>query len=135
MSAALSLEQIEAMCEKFAPVGSRVTCNPPVMNTDADYLALVTEESFHEFWCNLTDAGFDLDGSRVRADANTVGAPDAFQSFSLNGVNIIATASEEFYDRFLAASSIAKRLNLLDKPDRIALFQAVLYSTIDGATP
>lgn len=131
----LSLPEIEAMCEKLTPVGSRVTCNPPVMDTDADYLALLVEDGFHEFWQNLLDAGFTLDGSEVRADANIVGADDSFQSFSLNGINIIATASVEFYNRFIAASSIAKRLNLLDKSDRIALFQAVLYSTVDGAKP
>lgn len=34
----------------------------------------------------------------------------------------------DIYDRFIAATAVAKRLNLLDKADRIALFQAVLYA-------
>lgn len=42
-------------------------------------------------------------------------------------VNLIVTQDNKFYDRFMAATSVAKRLNLLDKADRIALFQAVLY--------
>lgn len=129
----MGLDEIKLMCERFTPVGSRVTCNPPVMNTDADYLVLVTPERFGEFWCALTGGGFDLDGSRIKAEMNTVGNPDAFQSFSREKINIIATASEEFYNRFMAASSIAKRLNLLKKADRIALFQAVLYATVDPA--
>ena len=42
-------------------------------------------------------------------------------------VNLIVTRNDTFFNRFMAASSVAKRLNLLDKADRVAVFQAVLY--------
>jgi hypothetical protein len=44
-----------------------------------------------------------------------------------NAQNLIVTDDLEWHRRFVAATSIAKRLNLMAKADRIALFQAVLY--------
>lgn len=131
----MTIDEIKALCLMSAPVGSRITCNPPVLDTDEDMLVLVEAEKFMDFCHQLTGCGFSLDGSRVLAAGNSVDDPYHFQSFSLNGLNIIATAQLEFFWRFIAASSIAKRLNLLNKDDRIALFQAVLYSTVDECLP
>jgi len=38
---------------------------------------------------------------------------------------------EEFYNRFECATVIAKRFNLLNKNDRIELFQNILYNNYD----
>lgn len=42
-------------------------------------------------------------------------------------INVIVTPEMEFFDRFMAATELARRFNLMEKVDRIALFQAVLY--------
>jgi hypothetical protein len=42
-------------------------------------------------------------------------------------VNIIATSDAAWHEKFKLASDTAKVLNLLDKQDRITLFQAILY--------
>lgn len=112
---------------KWQPVGSRVTCNPAPKNTDQDYLVLVGEDAM-EFIGQMTNYGFDVElGEGYAEDALNSGEDNRFQSYRMDDVNLIATVDEGFYGRFVAATSVAKRLNLLDKGDRIALFQAVLY--------
>lgn len=106
-------------------VGSRITCKPPVLDSDSDWLVVVTD------WQAFVDAaaseGFEISGS---VPADELKRPDARQKFwSLRRgmLNLIVTDSPTFARQFVAATSVAKRLNLLDKTDRIALFQAVLY--------
>jgi hypothetical protein len=121
------IESIKSKCIRFEPVGSRVTCNPAPMDTDQDFLVLVHPEGFAEFEADLYSHGYAFGGSRIHAGGCLVGDDASFQSFTLGETNMIVTASEVFFNRFMAATSVAKRFNLLDKSDRIALFQAVLY--------
>lgn len=120
---------------RIEPVGSRVTCNPPPTDTDRDWLVLVPSiqpetqgDPFFGFAAELSKDGWTL------PEPYTPANPDkpqegglVFMSVRRGEDNLILTDSEEFFRRFLAATSVAKRLNLLDKADRIALFQAVLY--------
>ena len=110
------------------PVGSRVTCNPAPTDTDEDWLVLCCDHKALKFFDETVDAaGFKLGGSLIDDNVNTVPLEDRFHAFRLDDVNITFTTSQKFADRFIAATSVAKRLNLMDKSDRIALFQAVLY--------
>jgi hypothetical protein len=109
-----------------APVGSRVTCNPPPQNTDEDYLWLVSDLGL--FDKNIRDDGFLIDGSEAAPLDEEGDVPYNFVSVTNgNKVNIIATDSQEFFDKFMLATHVATRLNLLEKKDRIVLFQAILY--------
>lgn len=110
-------------------VGSRVTCNPAPENTDEDFLALVPFNV-----TNLMEAdGFTQDGSPEFYTGNDNGG---FRSFRKGDMNIITTESVEFFDLFLTATALAKRFNLLEKSDRIALFQVVLYGVaVDDLEP
>lgn len=119
-----AVEQLKPLFISITPVGSRVTCNPPPTDTDRDFLVLVSPEKWGELSELLID--WEHDGSDV-SDPEILDAALAFQSYSLGNDNIIATKCPEFHRRFLAASSVAKRLNLMQKADRVALFQAVLY--------
>jgi len=105
-------------CYCWEPVGSRITCDPPPTDTDEDWLLRVIDlESF----CKLAvDSGWGL-GTSLKNNPE-------FASLKLEDVNLICTQQLEFWDKFRAASSVAKRLNLLNKDDRIALFRAVLYA-------
>lgn len=109
------------------PVGSRVTCNPAPTDTDADFLCLVTPAAMPRVVVDLDEAGFALGGSIILDDMNYTPPEDRFGSWKKGEVNVILTSSPIFFRRFLAATAVAKRLNLLDKADRVALFQAVLY--------
>lgn len=112
-------------------VGSRVTCDPPPTDTDDDWLVLVRQEQFTDnvsFFANaLRMQGWKLGGSLPANEGKPLMPDERFMSLTRDGVNIIATESPLFFDRFIVATRLAKRLNLLDKADRIALFQAVLY--------
>ena len=101
-------------------VGSRVTCNPPPINTDEDWLLHVTTDVKDR----LEAFGFTQDGQPEFYTGNDAGG---FRSWRLGDLNVITTQDTEFFDRFVTATNLAKRFNLLDKGDRIALFQAVLY--------
>ena len=103
-------------------VGSRVTCNPAPTDTDDDWLVLhAVPEGTYKF---LMAAGWELGGS----EAN-MGVGESFQSCKKGEENIILTHSPSFFDKFIAATRVAKRFNLVNKEDRVALFEAVLYGT------
>jgi hypothetical protein len=110
--------------KRIERVGSRVTCEPPIMTTDIDLLVLC--DSFEDVGAFLAGNGFELGGSHP-VDPNYADSAFRFESYSNGEYNYIITRSEDFFNRFMAATSVAKRLNLRMKSDRIALFQAVLY--------
>lgn len=104
-------------CHDWAPVGSRITCDPPPMDTDENWLLLVK---------SLTKFDEIARRNYWKLDSSMGNSPE-FASFVFRDVNLIATQSDQFFKKFMAATSVAKRFNLLDKSDRIALFRAVLY--------
>lgn len=110
-------------------VGSRVTCSPPALLTDEDILVLAPS---NRFYTALRNAGWVQDGvgnmNRTRSTLPYANATN-FTSYRLGGtdLNIIATKKHTFYRRFVRATLLATRFNLLNKKDRIELFQAVLY--------
>jgi hypothetical protein len=106
-------------------VGSRVTCSPPPTETDIDYLAQVRDLDLASQY--LSNNGYEQDTGEVVKGTEYEGIKDQFRSFRRGKVNIIITADERFYDLFMVATALAKRFNLLEKNDRIALFQGVLY--------
>jgi hypothetical protein len=116
----------QTLFSEYEPVGSRITCDPPPTETDEDWIVL-SEDNKGKFTKVLLDEyGFEKGGSDL-VDEEDWDEDYSFVSLKLGRVNLIITSSPDFYRRFLAASSVAKRLNLLRKDDRIALFQAVLY--------
>lgn len=126
------IEDLLRYATRHQLVGSRVTCNPPPVDTDQDVLVLVSEENADYFVSKMKNAGFDVElGEGYAEDALNAGEEDRFQSYRLGDVNLIVTVDERFYARFSAATAMAKRANLMQKEERIALFQAVLYGNIE----
>ena len=120
------MEALLSKCVNWDEVGSRVTCDPPVVDTDRDFLCLV--ENVNAFIKAAEKEGFELAGSKIDEATETCDGRSDFCSLSDGEINLIATDSKEFYDKFMVATRLATRLNLLNKDDRIALFQAVLYA-------
>lgn len=119
-------EKARALVMACAHVGSRVTCDPPPTTGDQDILVL---SWFKRFPTIMTTNGWVLGGS---TPANTAGGHRAtsssvFESYTQGPLNIIVTPDPDFYGKFMAATRVAQCLNLLDKQNRIMLFQAVLY--------
>lgn len=109
---------------KYLFTGSRIICNPPPTDTDEDILVLVN--SVQDMCQFLGEENFQLSGSCVKDKVKY--NHNGFVSMKKEEVNFIITESEEFYKRFECATVIAKRFNLLNKDDRIELFQNILYN-------
>lgn len=119
---------IAQFISRFARVGSRVTCNPPVMDTDEDILVLLPDmDALYAAGKILRNSGWELGGS---GDCE-----DAFESWTKGEMNLILTAQAEFYGKFWCATTVCMRLNLMDKNDRKAVFRAVLYAETCRITP
>jgi hypothetical protein len=106
------------------PCGSRVTCDPPPMDTDADYLVEVSNADLIGNVVRMLEArGFNWEGSEHYQNMLT----NNFMSFRQDYINMIVTANADFAMKHRLATSLCKSFNLTPKPHRIALFQAVLY--------
>lgn len=126
---------------EISSCGSRVTCDPAPLDTDMDFLVFILpppivdpfkarneeEGKVRTLMDILETAGYVWEGSSEHYQ-NV--AADGFMSWRKGNVNLIVSASEFFVERHKCATALCKRLNLLNKPDRIALFQAVLYAKI-----
>lgn len=113
-------EALGTVLRDVQPVGSRITCDPAPVDTDEDWLVLVTDVPEER----MKQMGFGQDGSPEFYTGNDAGG---FRSWRKGDLNVITTQSDEFFQLFLTATYLAKRFNLQRKEDRIALFQAVLY--------
>lgn len=130
------MDYLKSIAKRIEPVGSRVTCNPPPMDTDEDWLIYVEPGEYYQFEEILIHVhGMEFGGSHIHAGGCLIADPNSFQSYTLGHINVIATGSEEFFNKFMEATTEAKRLNLLVKDDRIALFQKILYGVDVNAAP
>lgn len=119
----LVLIQLQEMGCVVEPCGSRVTCNPPPTDTDRDYLVEVRRYAdFEQAVEIIMENGFHPEGSDHYRNSDF-----DFQSWRLDEINLIVTYKHWFALRHRAATTVCKSLNLMDKADRIALFQKMLY--------
>lgn len=108
------------------PVGSRVTCDPPPTDTDEDYLVLTKDKG--ATIAALKSIGFEYsaDPEKLKKyEQMNETAAWSFTSLWFGDVNYIITDSQFFFERFLTATHVCKKLNLLKKEDRIMVFEAV----------
>jgi hypothetical protein len=119
-------QAISAAVGGYTACGSRVTCDPPPLDTDRDYLVWVSPVVVDAFAKKLAELGFDAESDP------SYEAPDGlgFKSFRRGDINLLVTTSDEFEQRHRAATHVCTMLNLMNKEQRIALFQAVLYGRI-----
>lgn len=103
----------------YMATGSRVICNPPVIDTDEDYIVYDPTEQFCQ----------GLYGMGIDATNGEYLGPAQFVTFRVGQVNFIVTHDYPFYKKFCKATKEATSLNLTNKQDRINLFQKILYGT------
>ena len=109
------------------PTGSRFVCDPPVLDTDDDWVILVENLEYAKYKAARL-SWYYADMGYYRADGSCEElAPFVSMRHSKDNSNYIFTDDAEFYDRYVAATLLAKKYNLLNKADRIQLFHAVLY--------
>jgi len=119
----IRLSQLLNYTQNWAHVGSSITCDPPPDNTDNDILCLT--HNLEDFTQRAEHEGFEV------RKGSTPGN-QYFTSMKKNNTDLIVTTEEEFYTRFMRATKVAKKLNLLKKEDRVTLFQAILYHNDNG---
>lgn len=107
----------------ITPVGSRVTCDPPPTDTDEDWLVIIKYPKLNDSLFLLEKEGYKLDNPKEHYRPEE----GRFNSWRKGNTNLIVTRDLEFHRRFLAATHVAKTLNVMKKQDRVTLFQAVLY--------
>lgn len=107
----------------WCKVGSRITCNPPPTDTDYDYLVLGPPDEGSKLHDFITEFKFAHEGQ----PENELYLECDFGSYRKDLINLIVCEDSDFYDHFKLATDIAKYLNLMEKLDRIILFQAILY--------
>lgn len=103
------------------PTGSYFICNPPVQNTDIDFLIYM--ENIEDFCKDLEKIGF------VKGGGDYVG--DKFSSYkqtTISGtiLNYLVTDNFIWYCQMTDATDIAKEHNLVDKKERVALFREIV---------
>ena len=101
--------------------GSSVICDPPVRNTDVDYVLLVPDRD--QFWADALSVGYDQ-----TSKDEYEGLCADFTCYRRGMLNLIVTDDVHFYRQFCLATAAAKQFKLNDKHDRITLFQGVIYN-------
>lgn len=106
--------------------GSRVTCDPPPSGTDWDRLVACKDDDsvVAEVVSVLYSTGFAWEGD---SEHYQVSARGGFMSWRRGEDNFIVIADAQLVRRHKAATALCRRLNLMAKADRIAVFQVVLY--------
>lgn len=121
-------------CLACLHTGSRVICYPSVRSTDDDYLLLVDVDVLSKFHDELTNRGFRLGGSggnrleqlkEFPSYEDMVAERYCFRSYKLDDVNLLVTLSDEWFQNWYKATKLSRSLNLTNKPDRIAVFEAI----------
>ena len=110
---------------KSGKTGSREICNPPVLDTDDDTVLLVAD--LREFTLKAVAIGFEIGGSDVMARVDFEHESQKFVSLTCVDDNLIVVDDDSFFERFMLATRVAKKLNVATKENRIVLFQAILY--------
>lgn len=110
------------------PTGSRYICNPPPTDTDDDTVILV--DDLETATKHLLEDGWDIPLSDNYKDMkNLDGWFSAKKKVDDVLKNYIVMADLDKFNNWVKATEVAKRLNLLDKKDRIFLFSVI----VDGA--
>lgn len=122
--------------------GSRFICSPAVLDTDDDWVILVGDIDVAAQ--ALQASGYNVGGSNVQFGHGTkflsykkdTWVPSATEgnpyAGSLETDNAIITQDFQWYHKMRSATALAKRLNVLDKADRIALFAAIIDDVVDA---
>lgn len=103
------------------PTGSSVICNPPVLDTDRDFLVLVKGTADEVIDC-LTSRGYTADGGGTY-DSQKELDQGGFISFRKDTTNYIVVSTKDAYRRFALATELATKMNLVKKEDRITVFK------------
>lgn len=109
-------------CVMWADVGSRVTCDPAPTDTDRDVIVLCKSGELGDVASSVCRVGGELCGEEYGEFEDAYG----ILPIRLGDDNYLLTESTEYFWRFIAVTTFAKKMNFLDKAVRKELFAAAL---------
>lgn len=127
-------EVIHQFVKREMLCGSRVTCRPAPTNTDQDVIVLVADilatasrerrpgsamKEYAAMSSGLASSGWCVGGSGE--------GDDDFESWTKGDINLILTADNDFYEKFVTATTVCQNLNIMEKHKRQMVFQSILY--------
>lgn len=109
--------------------GSRVICNPPVLDTDHDFI--IYTDNLRNLRKELEYLGYVY--SNKDLEKYKLGKTDPFQMYNSFDAyrhpttedNLIVVGNAVDFKRWRVATQIATELNLRDKANRVMLFRAI----------
>jgi hypothetical protein len=101
----------------FYQTGSTVICSPPVTNTDEDYILFVQEECLVKFYNENFGDNWE---SKISGYEGCI-----LDCFRNGKYNILVTSNLFYYNIWVTATDIAKKLNLTNKDQRVFLFRTI----------
>jgi hypothetical protein len=103
--------------------GSKVICNPPPSDSDTDYLVnCFNDKRLLVITHYLEKEGFESESESYEGHDND------FNSYRKGNINLIVTSDSEFSEKHCLATAVCRKLNLVNKDDRIMVFKAFLYN-------
>lgn len=108
--------------ESAFQTGSSVICNPPVTNTDIDFMFYTRDMA--KFEAHLLKQGWKRGGSGFETESNWI-------ALRKDNLNYLLTDDNAYYEKFETATKLATKLNLLDKQQRITLFHFITEGELD----
>lgn len=102
--------------------GSSVICNPPVTDTDIDYVIYTNEEVKLDTF--LKCEGFT---KSCEDEEEYDLEKEGFTCYRRENINLIVLNDRKWYLKWVLATKVARKLNLKVKADRVMLFKSFLY--------
>ena len=112
--------ELTAYCHAYEATGSRIICDPPPKEADNDWVLLVPLNSFCAFMEEAKELGYEVPES-PKGGLYTGETVPLYRYQD----NLIVTTNIKFYESFVAATHLARRLNIRNRENRIALFKAL----------
>lgn len=111
-------QHLESISICIFPTGSRIICQPPVLNTDEDWYVLV--ENYSKF-----DALLDMDYTSPEKSKEEYPEMDGddFKTYRKDEINLIVTEDRKFFLDGYLATCLCQGINAFHKDLRINIFQ------------
>lgn len=104
---------------EYFRTGSSVICTPPVLTTDLDVMMLT--KSPDRLFTFLEENNWETNFNDYPIEDMGL-----FRSFKRGVYNLLVTESTDYYSKFEEATKVATKLNLVNKKDRIYLFNYII---------
>lgn len=90
------------------------------MNTDIDFLVEIPKNKWEPVETLLNEHGFNADDDEFYDTSD-------FTSYRQGNINLIVTADPTFAGLFRVATELCKERNVMNRNERVRVFQSILY--------